>query len=79
MPYCHSYKYLGCTINDFLDYSFTVNKLAEAAGRALGSLISKMIKNKGFPYPIFSKLYEACISSISMYGGEIFGYGHYDS
>ena len=79
VPYCQDYKYLGCTINEFFDYSFTVNKLVESASRALGALITKMAKNKGFPYAIFSKLYETCVSSISMYGGEVFGYAHYDS
>ena len=33
-----------------------------------------MIKNGGFPYNIYSLLYETCVTSISDYGGEIFGY-----
>ena len=33
-----------------------------------------MIKNGGFPYNIYSLLYETCVTSISDYGGEVFGY-----
>ena len=44
VPYCESYKYLGCSINEFLDFDFTVNQLADSAGRALGSVVTKMIK-----------------------------------
>ena len=36
VPYCQAYKHLNCTINEFLDYSFTVNTLlVESANRAL--------------------------------------------
>ena len=38
-----------------------------------------MIKNKGFPFSVYSKLYQACVCSISNYGAEIFGYGQYNS
>ena len=77
--YCNSYKYLGCYINEYLEYSYTAQMQADSAGRALSLLISKMIKNKGFPFSVFSKLYQACICSISLYGGEVFGYNRYDS
>ena len=46
VPYCSNYKYLGATINEFLDYNFTSGCLADSAGRALGPIITKMIKNK---------------------------------
>ena len=50
VPYTESYKYLGCYLNEYLDYKFTAQMQADPAGRALGSLITKMVKNKGFPY-----------------------------
>ena len=50
VPYCESYKYLGCSINEFLESEFTVNQLADSAGRALGSIITKMIKKWGVPF-----------------------------
>ena len=79
VPYCDFYKYLGCSINENLDFNFTVSTLADSAGRALGSIITKMIKNGGFPFKVFCLLYEACVCSILEYGGEIFGFDTHDS
>ena len=79
VPYCKSYKYLGCCINEHLDFNYSSNIQAEAAGRALNSLICKMIKNKGFPFNVFTTLYQACICSISQYGSEVIGYQKFDS
>ena len=50
VPYCTSYKYLGANLNEFLDYKFTADCLADSAGRALGAIITKMIKHRGFPF-----------------------------
>ena len=79
VPYCDFYKYLGCSIHENLDFKFTVSTLADSAGRALGSIITKMIKNGGFPFKVFCLLYEACVCSILEYGGEIFGFDVHDS
>ena len=79
VPYCSMYKYLGCTINEYFDTTATVSLLADSAGRALSSIITKMIKNGGFPYNVFSTLYQACVCSISDYGGEVFGFKLFDS
>ena len=79
VPYCDFYKYLGCSINENLNYNFTANCLADSASRALGLLATKMIKNGGFPFNVFCTLYEACICSILEYGGEIIGFNEYDS
>ena len=79
VPYCQFYKYLGCTINEYLDFTFTAQVQADSAGRALSSIITKMIKNQGFPYNVYSILYQACVCSISEYGSEVFGFEQYDS
>ena len=79
VPYCTFYKYLGCTINEHLDFNFTVGSLADSAGRALGSIITKMIKHGGFPFKIFCTLYQACVCSIVDYSGEVFGFESFDS
>ena len=79
VPYCTFYKYLGCNINEHLDYSFTSEIQADSAGNALSSIITKMIKNKGFPFSVYSILYQACVCSISQYGSEVFGYEQFDS
>ena len=77
VPYCTVYKYLGANINEFLDYNFTATCLAESAGRALSSVITKMIKNGGFPFNVYTVLYDACVTSISDYASEITGYTQY--
>ena len=79
VPYCTFYKYLGCNINEYLDYTFTAEMQSDSAGRALSSIITKMIKNKGFPFSVYSILYQACVCSISQYGSEVFGFTEYDS
>ena len=79
VSYCQFYRYLGCNINEHLDYNFTSEMQNDSAGRALSSIITKMIKNKGFPFSIYSILYQACVCSISQYGAEVFGYKQYDS
>ena len=79
VPYCTFYKYLGCTINEYLDYSFTAEIQADSAGRALSSIITKMIKNQGFPFTVYSILYQACVCSISEYASEVFGFEQYES
>ena len=38
VPYCANY--LGATLNEYLDYNFTVGRLADSAGRALGAIIT---------------------------------------
>ena len=77
VAYCKDYKYLGATINEFLDYNFTTQCLADSAGRALGSIVTKMIKNGGFPFNVYSILYDACVTSIADYSGEVFGYNQH--
>ena len=79
VPYCTYYKYLGVNIDEYLDFSFTVEKHSDAAGRALGSIVTKMIKNGGFPYNVYSLLYNACVTSVADYSGPVTGYLEYDS
>ena len=74
VPYCTSYKYLGSTINEFLDYNCTVQIQAENAGKALASIITKMIKNGGFPYNVYTAVVESCVDSVAHYGSAVFGF-----
>ena len=73
VPYCQFYKYLGCTINEYLDFTFSAQVQADSAGNALSKIITKMIKNQGFPFNVYSILYNACVCCISGYGSEVFG------
>ena len=79
VPYCSSYQYLGCHVNEHLDYDFTAQMQADSAGKALSLLITKMIKNGGFPYNVYSLLYKTCVCSVSQYGCEVFGFQQYNS
>ena len=74
VDYCKWYKYLGSTINEFMNYNKTAESQAEAAGRSLGALITKTIKNGGLPYKVYSMLYESTVNSVSDYGSEVWGF-----
>ena len=47
--FCQSYKYLGLTINQFLDFGKMSNSFSDPADRALSAVIGKMIKKQGVP------------------------------
>ena len=69
----------GANINEHLSYNFTADCLADSAGRALSSVITKMIKNGGFPFKVYTILYDACVTSITDYCGEVTGYQQHSS
>ena len=79
VEYCKEYKYLGLTINEYLDFKFSTDILSESGGRALSSVITKMIKNGGFPLNVYRKLFDSCVCTVTDYGGEIWGYKLYES
>ena len=72
------YKYLGCVLNEFLDYTSTSKILSDAASRALGSVVTKLKSNKGLLYLSYTKLYDTCVSTIINYGAAVWGYKNYD-
>ena len=77
IAYCQSYKYLGLTINQFLDFGKMSNSFSDPASRALNAVVCKMIKNKGFPFNVFETLYNSCVTSITDYAHEVIGYHQY--
>ena len=79
ITYCSSYKYLGMNINENLDFKFSVDQQSEAAERALSSVITKMIKNGGFPLNVYTVLYESCVTSVSDYIAPCTGYTESDA
>ena len=74
VEYCERYKYLGITINEHLNFTQSVQDLCASAERALSGIISKMIKNKGFPFNVYHTLYEACVCSVADYASEVLGF-----
>ena len=79
VKYCRSYKYLGLTLNEHFDFKPTTDILAESGGRLLSSIITKMIKNGGFPLNVFKVLYESCVCSVTDYGSEVWEYKEFES
>ena len=79
LDYCENYKYLGIVINEHLNFEKSTQDLCEAAGRALSGIITKMIKNGGFPLNVYKILYESCVCSITDYGSEVLGFHEYSA
>ena len=79
VDYCENYKYLGIVINEHLNFDKSTQDLCEAAGRALSGIITKMIKNGGFPLNVYKILYESCVCSITDYGSEVLGFHEYSA
>jgi exonuclease III len=73
-----TYKYLGCILDENLDFTVTANTLADAAGRAVGSLVNKCIKSNNLVFKTYSKLYESCIIPIMDYAAGVWGFPNYD-
>ena len=71
ISYCKEYKYLGITINQFLNFEHSSNAQAGPAHRALNGIVCKMIKNGGFNLKIYHMLYNSCVCSVMDYGHEI--------
>ena len=76
---CDQYRYLGITVNETLNVEKMVEIQCQSANRALGGLVTKMIKNGGFPLKVYKKLYESCVCSVSDYGSEVLGFKEYAS
>ena len=70
------YKYLGITLNENLDYKVCAQELADAGGRALGSLITKFKPYKGIGYSTFTKLYEQGVIPITDYCSSVWGFSN---
>ena len=63
----HSYKYLGVLFDEYLNFKECEEILADAAGRALGSVIYKLKQIKYTNICTFKKLYETCVIPIMDY------------
>ena len=72
------YKYLGCVFNETLDYTCTAKILADAASRALGSVINKSKQIYGMYHKTYTSLYNKCVCTISDYCSGVWGYKDYN-
>ena len=66
------------TINQYLNFEITAEAQCDSAGRALSAIITKMIKNSGFPYNVYSNLIDSCVNSITDYGGSVIGFDQHE-
>lgn len=67
------YKYLGLTLHEHLNYTFSTEKLTTSAGKALGAITAKYLKAKGLHFKTFSKIYEATVLPIMLYASQVWG------
>ena len=58
-------------MSEFLKYDENAETLADAAGRALGSVIAKYKRHKFMGYKTFTKLYESCICPVMEYSSGV--------
>ena len=73
-----SYKYLGCTLTETLDYTKTSKVLSDAGSRALGATITRLKHNKGLFYKTYTSLYDKCVCTVSDYSSGVWGYKDYN-
>ena len=74
---CTSYKYLGCYLDEYLNFTKCSEVLSDSASRALGSIISKFKTLKDAGYTTYTKLFNSGVLSILNYGAEVWGFGKY--
>ncbi len=63
--------------NDKLNYSSHCEAIAKGAGRALGSIISKIHILKDFGFRSYEKLYKNCVVPILDYSASVWGFKNY--
>ena len=74
-----SYKYLGLTLNEYVDYSESITPVVQSASRAFGSIISKFRSKRGLPFAVYTKLYDTLVWLILNYSASIWGIRDYNA
>ena len=64
-------------MSEHLLYTDNATVLAEASGRALGSVVSKYKSFQFMGFNTFTKLYESCVCPVMDYGSSIWGFENY--
>ena len=75
--YTNEYKYLGVIFNEYLNFEKNVDKMANSANRALGSIINKFQQIRNMGANTYFKLFNSCVMPVMEYGAEIWGYKVY--
>jgi hypothetical protein len=74
LDYVSTYKYLGVTMSEFLNYDCNVDILAQSAGRALGSVVAKFKSHQFMGYSTFTKLFDSCVCPVVEYVSGVWGF-----
>ena len=74
-----SYKYLGFYLHECMNFDIGSKHLADASSRALGAVINKFKVIKNSTFNIFTKLYNAGVTSLLDYASEVWGYAKAES
>ena len=69
----NKYRYLGVELNYSLEFTQTVDTLANASSRSLGSLVHKHYSVNGFQPKVYKEVYEATVCKIMDYGAGVWG------
>ena len=73
------YKYLGVIFHDKSDFSTTCEELSRGAGRALGSVISKVHALKYLGFKPYERLFNACVVPVMDYCSAVWGFKQYQA
>ena len=68
-----TYKYLGVLFDEFINFESNASLLADAAGRALGAIRSKLKHLKQSGYKTFNTLFNSGVLSIADYCAAVWG------
>ena len=68
------YRYLGVIFDENLNFNECANTLANSAGRALGSVISKFSPLKNIMFSTYTKLYDTTVWPILNYCSSVWSY-----
>ncbi len=74
MSKVEQYEDLGIVINEFNDNNVTAQFLADAANRALGSVINKYKSINGLGYYTYTRLFQSGVCLILDYCSAVWGY-----
>ena len=74
LNYVTDYKYLGVVLNEHLDFTETAKILAEAAGRALGSVCNKFNFMKNMNIKTYNKMINAYVKPVMHYSACVWGF-----
>ena len=74
-----SYKHLGLTLIEYVDYSESITLVVQSASRAFGSIISKFRSKGGLPFAVYTKLYDTLVWQILNYSAPIWGIRDYNA